>query len=281
MNRNQQVMHEASISSADKNTRRREIWSAVLACAGIFAAGAALMRLSLRLPSLMGKNIYGYAGLLVFLALVMLRKRDSWQEMGFSLRAMSWQMWVFWVGFLPFLALSFTLSQANWRTWGGASLVGVISLGLTAVTAWWLRKKSMPACAGFMPAALLCLSVKQTILPALTDVIFFYGLVGLTEEALFRGFIQSGLDQAFGKPLRFFGIPWGAGLLVSALLFGLWHVLPNPLNPAVYPHALWTFCVGLFLGIVREKSAGIAAGTLLHGVLNYSPVAFVLALMGG
>src|SRR5438105_12072252 len=60
------------------------------------------------------------------------------------------------------------------------------------------------------------------------------------EEMFYRGYIQSRVNEAFGRPLRFLGVQFGAGLLVSALLFGFLH----PLNMVDYFHGQLTFAWG-------------------------------------
>ncbi|NLE77653.1 MAG: CPBP family intramembrane metalloprotease [Chloroflexi bacterium] len=97
------------------------------------------------------------------------------------------------------------------------------------------------------------------------------------EELLFRGVGQGRLNEAFGQPWRSFGVPWGWGAVGSAALLGLWHVVLSPYSPAVWPHALWTFFVGLFFACLQERSGGLAAPSLLHGVLNYVPFFDLLA----
>ena len=42
--------------------------------------------------------------------------------------------------------------------------------------------------------------------------------VGFGEENLYRGYMQSRLNEAFGRPYRFFGVPFGWGVFVTALL---------------------------------------------------------------
>jgi membrane protease YdiL (CAAX protease family) len=105
----------------------------------------------------------------------------------------------------------------------------------------------------------------------LSAVVFNFIFVGPAEEILFRGYIQSRLG-ATGRPYHFFGVPWGWSLVASALLFGAWHVVaPFALRGTfdlAWSHGLWTFGAGLLFGFVREKTGGIVAPALLHGVLN-------------
>jgi membrane protease YdiL (CAAX protease family) len=79
-------------------------------------------------------------------------------------------------------------------------------------------------------------------------------LVGPCEELAFRGFVQRGFENSFGKR---------QGLLVSSVLFGLLHGL-NTLY-AVVP----VFVVGLVLGYVWQRTGGNTTATaLMHGVYD-------------
>jgi membrane protease YdiL (CAAX protease family) len=86
-------------------------------------------------------------------------------------------------------------------------------------------------------------------------------LVGPCEELAFRGFVQRGFENSYGK---------GRGLLVSSVLFGLLHGL-NTLY-AVVP----VFVVGLVLGYVWQRTGGNTTATaLMHGV--YDAIAIAIA----
>jgi len=86
-------------------------------------------------------------------------------------------------------------------------------------------------------------------------------LVGPCEELAFRGFVQRGFENSFGK---------GQGLLVSSVLFGLLHGL-NTLY-AVVP----VFVVGLVLGYVWQRTGGNTTATaVMHGV--YDAIAIAIA----
>ena len=79
-------------------------------------------------------------------------------------------------------------------------------------------------------------------------------LVGPVEEAAFRGFIQKGFENSFGKPM---------GLFAASVLFGLVHGLDSPYN--IVP----ILAVGLVLGYVWQKTGGnTTASALMHGVYN-------------
>jgi uncharacterized protein len=108
---------------------------------------------------------------------------------------------------------------------------------------------------------------------AINALVFGFVLQAIPQEILFRGYIQSRLNEAFGRPYTLFGISWGAGVVITSLLFGLLHVI-NPFNPFKGEYNLniswgiWTFFFGLVYGFLREKTGNITAPTIVHGIEN-------------
>ncbi len=103
-----------------------------------------------------------------------------------------------------------------------------------------------------------------------TSLWLFFG-AGVGEEVFYRGYIQSRVDQAFGRPWRLLGFEFGVGLIVSSLLFGLVHAL----NTVDYFHGRFDFgfsmglqsvVVGLFYGLIRSKTGSVIPGAIMHGL---------------
>lgn len=106
----------------------------------------------------------------------------------------------------------------------------------------------------------------------LTALWLFFG-AGLGEELFFRGYIQSRIDQAFGKPYQVGVCRFGPGLWISAILFGWIHAL----NTVDYFEGRWHFgwgyglqniFVGLLYGALRAAAGTIWPGVLIHGLLD-------------
>ena len=86
-------------------------------------------------------------------------------------------------------------------------------------------------------------------------------LVGPAEELAFRGFVQRGFENSFGKT---------AGLVIASILFGLLHGL-NSLR-SILP----VTAVSLFLGYIWQKSDGnTTASAWMHGL--YDAIAIAMA----
>ncbi|MBU0491523.1 MAG: CPBP family intramembrane metalloprotease [Chloroflexi bacterium] len=216
----------------------------------------------------------------VVLALFAITRRSG-ARYGIVLQGAREQMRVIAVGFLPVLALGGVLGMVNWQTWAGAGIVSAFAVGVLVVLGWALREKSPP---GGIMSALVLVVLAPTAMEygavgsAILKTIYFYLLVGPAEEVLFRGYIQSRLNEVFGRPFRFFGVEWGWGLVMASVLFGLWHVASRPLDAGAWCHGLWTFFAGLIFGYVRERSRGIFAASVLHSVMNYLPLFDLLSV---
>lgn len=87
-------------------------------------------------------------------------------------------------------------------------------------------------------------------------------VVGLSEEFFFRGYLQTQLNAAYGRPRRFLGAPWGRGLVYAALLFGLCHIVTGDLT------RMRVAFFGLFAGWLRERTGTIAVPAAYHGFAN-------------
>jgi membrane protease YdiL (CAAX protease family) len=96
---------------------------------------------------------------------------------------------------------------------------------------------------------------------------------GFGEEIFYRGYIQSRLNAAFGRPFCVLKIQFGAGLLISSLLFGLLHA-PNSIDyfegrfSFAWGFGIANICTGLFYGCLREVTGGVLAGAVTHGTLD-------------
>lgn len=119
-----------------------------------------------------------------------------------------------------------------------------------------------------------------------TGAFAYFGLVAFTavgEELFFRGYIQSRLNGVFGRPWHISSIPVGAGLFLSAILFGFLHAL-NTVDyfrghfVFAWSWALATTATGTLLGMIREKTGSLIPGMIAHGLLDVWIVFFLMLL---
>lgn len=177
------------------------------------------------------------------------------------------------------MPLGFGLDYKSWR---GALILAGIQIALLFALALLLRKKPPIAMAasGILLMPTLIDAGESTASQALILFLTYALFVGFGEEMLYRGYMQSRLNEVFCKPYKFFDVAYGWGAIVTALLFGLTHVgilrwILGMSNEATLAWGFWTVFGGLVFGFVREKSGSILAPALLHGL----PQAIASAVM--
>ena len=115
-----------------------------------------------------------------------------------------------------------------------------------------------------MGEELLQVLLPRNLLQLFAIVGFSLALVGPAEELAFRGFVQRGFENSFGKTV---------GLLIASILFGLLHGL-NSLR-AIIPVSV----VSLVLGYIWQKTDGNTTSTAwMHGL--YDAIAILIAYFG-
>lgn len=176
--------------------------------------------------------------------------------------------------------LSATLFFLGWDRWKNTILISILELVFLVGVAWMLRNLPTKGKGNSIGAYLFLAAGLHLTLPEAsvgmvgTKLVYTFIFVALGEEILFRGYIQSRVNEAFGRPYLFFGVNWGWGVIIGSLLFGIWHIL-NPFNPFIgqfdlmWQWGLWTFFLGLILGFIREKTGSVVGPTILHGVINF------------
>ena len=95
-------------------------------------------------------------------------------------------------------------------------------------------------------------------LRVLGEGLFYFGLVGLGEELLFRGTLYKALDAWRGAGWAI----WG-----SSLGFALWHVFGQGLLVS----AAMLF-YGLIFALLRWRAGGIAGLIFIHGLIDFSAI---------
>lgn len=222
------------------------------------------------------------AMVIVALAAIALRRR-SLASYGVHLQRIRPQLDIAAACFIPFALAGFPLGMGvDHTTWPGALVMSAVQIVLLFVVAWALRKK--PAVAGAAAAALLLAPVGKNLLGQAVILFLTYALfVGFGEEILYRGYAHSRLNEAFGTPFRFAGAAFGWGTILAAAIFGLTHVgilrwILGTSTHVTWAWGVWTFFGGLVFAYVREKSGGILAPALLHGLPQAIAVVVMLFL---
>ncbi len=89
-------------------------------------------------------------------------------------------------------------------------------------------------------------------------------LVGLPEEALFRGYFQTRLSDGLTDRVTLFGVRFSpSAVVIQALLFALVHFAAES-----HPNRLAVFFPALLFGWMREWRGGIGASIVFHCLCN-------------
>jgi len=88
-------------------------------------------------------------------------------------------------------------------------------------------------------------------------------VIALPEEAFYRGYLQTALDERLGTRWKVLGAKLGPGLFVGAAIFAVGHLATE-----LRPDRLAVFFPALLFGWLRARTGGIGAPLLLHAIFN-------------
>jgi uncharacterized protein len=100
--------------------------------------------------------------------------------------------------------------------------------------------------------------------PSILDEVFGQALViALPEEAFYRGYLLTALDDVWGTPWTFAKAKLGWGWLVSSAIFAVGHFFTEP-----DPQRLAVFFPALVFGWLRARTGGVGSPALFHVLCN-------------
>jgi hypothetical protein len=127
------------------------------------------------------------------------------------------------------------VSGSDWN-WQGKLLALAATLAIAAIPVFGWRRVglTLAQAPGSLKAAVPVLLLYCGFFVAIAlafpngpisgdDVAFQLTMPGLEEEVFYRGLLLFALDRAFTGRVRFLGVEWGWGAVLSCLLFGLAH----------------------------------------------------------
>ena len=88
-------------------------------------------------------------------------------------------------------------------------------------------------------------------------------VIALPEEAFYRGYLQTRLDDAFGTRWQLLGARVGPSLLFTSLLFAAGHLATE-----YHPARLAVFFPSLLFGWMRARTGSIGSAVALHAACN-------------
>ncbi len=206
---------------------------------------------------------------------VLLAKKDR-SAYGFDFRN-SWRQSVHY-GFWGLLVAR--VQAPGFVAWGLLGTPGIFVLyGLVVLSIllllWTMRSDSPRPRIDWKIAAFVVLLILPSIVASLSRrmslrilgwQVFYLFAVGLGEEIRSRGYVQSRLNEAFGRPWMIWGTQFGPGLLIASVLFGLPHIYQIGAAAPNVLIGIGAALGGLFYGIVRERAGSVLASALVHGL---------------
>jgi membrane protease YdiL (CAAX protease family) len=162
--------------------------------------------------------------------------------------------WYFWFG------RTFPLGTLDWR-----ELVPWSVLCLLAIVVNTLQAFTSPPNAVHLPAPPLLAA----------QLVFLALVVGPTEELLFRGLVQTGINGSVSGGLQLFGWPLRLGTVAAAALFGLSHLvnLSYQSIATTAEQVLTAAAIGLVIGVVYDRTRNLIGAAVLHSVLDLTGTA--------
>jgi membrane protease YdiL (CAAX protease family) len=112
-----------------------------------------------------------------------------------------------------------------------------------------------------LPHLHFALAVKP--LDAANEILGQLFVIALPEEAFYRGYLQSRLDDEWPARWRVLGARVGPGWLVAAAIFAAGH-----LATIHAPARLAVFFPALLFGWLRARTGGIGASVVFHMLCN-------------
>jgi membrane protease YdiL (CAAX protease family) len=119
----------------------------------------------------------------------------------------------------------------------------------------------------------------------LGNMLFQWVLVGLSEETMFRGLIQTYLMEKLQGNLLILGHQLHVGTFIAAVIWSLFHfinILVMPLGPVVF-YVVFTFFAGLLMGYAYQESGSLLTTVIVHNTLFGVPLTigyFLYVLLG-
>ena len=106
------------------------------------------------------------------------------------------------------------------------------------------------------------------------NILFQITMPSVVEEIAYRGILLALLNQVFERNFRWGKTQFGVGLIITSLLFGLWHGLSIGDNFSLEMNwfaFILTGLIGFLLGFVRERTGSLLYPIILHILINLIP----------
>jgi len=96
-----------------------------------------------------------------------------------------------------------------------------------------------------------------------SDALGQFLVIALPEEAFYRGYLQTRLDEAWKPNVTLLGTRVGPALIVTSAVFAVGHLATE-----VNPNRLAVFFPALLFGWLKNRRGGIGSAAALHALCN-------------
>ncbi len=151
--------------------------------------------------------------------------------------------------------------------------------GLGVLFGLLMSLKYMPSIAGSAPV-----DVPQPVNAGgiLGNMMFQWVIVGMAEETMFRGLIQTYLMNNLGGHIEILGHELHIGTVIGAIFWGIFHfinILVMPLGPVVFFVVLTTIA-GLLMGYAYQETGSLLTTMIVHNTIFGVPLTVGYLLYG-
>ncbi len=166
------------------------------------------------------------------------------------------------------LALSATLAVA------ALPAFGFRRSGLTLAQANGSLKRALPVAMAYVAFFIVIGRLFPDTGANAETVAFQLTLPGLEEETFYRGILLLALDRAFTGRIKFLGVEWGWGAVLSCALFGLAHAFGFSHGHLTFePVTMALTALPSFLAVwLRLRTGSLLLPILLHNFGNAIPL---------
>lgn len=106
------------------------------------------------------------------------------------------------------------------------------------------------------------------------NIIFQITMPSIIEEIVYRGILLTLLSMVFIDNLKIGKINFGMGVIITSILFGLWHGL-NITNDFEVTMSwipfIYTGLIGFVLALVKERTGSLLFPIIIHVIVNILP----------
>jgi uncharacterized protein len=174
------------------------------------------------------------------------------------------------------------LPAAEWN-WQGKvlALAATLAIGATPAFGWRRCGLTVVQAPGSLKIATLVALVYGLVFVGVAflfprgesspeTVAFQATMPGLEEEAFYRGLLLFALDRAFRRRVRWLGVEWGWGAVISCALFGLAHALGFSNGGFTFDALTMAMTGGTaFLAVwIRYRTGSVLIPVLMHNFGN-------------